>query len=39
MLSLLTRPIVRRELVSNKTIQECIDWIRDGSVGGRPNAT
>jgi hypothetical protein len=33
-LSLLTRPVVRRELVRDKAIQEGIDLVRDGSVGG-----
>ena len=29
LLSLLTRPVVRRELVRDKAIQECIDLVRD----------
>ena len=33
MLSPLTHPVVRRELVYDKAIQERIDLIRDGSVG------
>jgi hypothetical protein len=32
LLSLLTRPVVRRELVRDKAIQVCIDLGRDGSV-------
>ena len=38
MLSLLTRAVVRRELVRDKAIEECIDLVHHESVGG-PNAT
>ena len=33
-LFLLTHAVVHRKLVRDKAIQECIDSIRDGSVGG-----
>ena len=32
LLSQPTCPVVRRELVRDKAIQECIDLVRDGSV-------
>lgn len=34
LLSLLTRPVIRRKLVCDKSIQECIDSVRNRSVRG-----